>query len=125
MATKTSEVTRAAHRRAVTISKADLVLFLKENLGTGIVALIAGVDKKTVLRWIDGDSDSMRDEPQKKLRAAYQIFQLIATVDAPPTVRAWFIGMNPQLEDESPAEALAAGKLREVLSAARAFVDGG
>jgi hypothetical protein len=28
--------------------------------------------------------------------AAFQVFQLIHTVDAPHTMRAWFMGMNPQ-----------------------------
>jgi hypothetical protein len=122
-AIKASEVTRV-HRKTIRISNADLVSSLKQNLGTQVVALIAGVDKKTVLRWIEDRADVMRDESEKRLRAAYQVFELLATVDAPPTIRAWFIGMNPQLEDDSPAEALAEGKLREVLSAARAFVDG-
>lgn len=121
--TKASEATRV-HRKTIRISNADLVTSLKGNLGTPVVALIAGVDKKTVLRWIDDRADSMRAASEKRLRAAYQVFELLATVDAPPTIRAWFIGMNPQLEDESPSEALAEGKLREVLSAARAFVDG-
>jgi hypothetical protein len=33
--------------------------------------------------------------------------------------------MNPQLDDVSPAEAIANGDLREVMAAARAFVAGG
>ncbi|TCW18822.1 hypothetical protein EDD19_1484 [Dietzia cinnamea] len=35
------------------------------------------------------------------------------------------MGMNPQLDDVSPAEALADGQHREVMAAARAFVAGG
>lgn len=45
--------------------------------------------------------------------------------DADPTIRAWFMGMNPQLDDVSPAEALAEDRFREVLAAARAFLAGG
>jgi hypothetical protein len=33
--------------------------------------------------------------------------------------------MNPQLEDASPAEAIAEDKFRDVMAAARAFVVGG
>lgn len=62
---------------------------------------------------------------EKNLRAAFQVFQLIQTVDAPHTVRAWFMGMNPQLDDVSPAEALADGDHRAVMAAARAFTTGG
>ncbi len=122
---RTADVTRA-HAHSVKLSVRDIVIFLRDNLGTPVVALIAGVDRKTVGRWQQRDEPAgVRPESERRLRAAYQVFQLLQTVDAPPTVRAWFIGMNPQLEDESPAEALAAGKLREVMSAARAFVNGG
>lgn len=62
---------------------------------------------------------------EANLRVAFQVFRLIQTVDAPQTVRAWFMGMNPQLDDVSPAEALSEGAHREVMAAARAFVAGG
>jgi hypothetical protein len=80
--------------------------------------------ERTVQRWASGDlSPSAKDE--KVLRDAYQVYALLLTVEGDHTVRAWFMGMNPQLEDESPAEALAAGRNREVMAAARAFVNGG
>ncbi|KZS57787.1 hypothetical protein A4G28_10470 [Mycobacterium ostraviense] len=66
-----------------------------------------------------------RARGEKHLRAAFQMFELIQTVDAPQTVRAWFMGMNLQKEDVSPAEALAEGSYCEVTAAARAFVSGG
>ena len=45
--------------------------------------------------------------------------------DSSRVVKAWFIGLNPQLDDESPAEAIREGRLKEAMSAARAFVAGG
>lgn len=56
---------------------------------------------------------------------AFQVVELLSPVEATPTIRAWFIGMNPQLDDESPTEAIRAGRHREVMAAARAFVAGG
>jgi hypothetical protein len=54
---------------------------------------------------------------------------LIARHDSPSVVQAWFQGLNPQLEDRSPARLLREGDLDEVgpevLSAARAFTTGG
>jgi hypothetical protein len=47
------------------------------------------------------------------------------TVDSPHVARAWFIGMNPQLDDEAPADVIREGRLREALVAAQAFVSGG
>jgi hypothetical protein len=41
------------------------------------------------------------------------------------TVRAWFLGMDPRLDDTSPAEAIREGRLKEAMAAARAFAAGG
>ena len=54
-----------------------------------------------------------------------QVFQLLQAEESPHTVRAWFVGLNPQLDDVAPAEAIRAGQLRDVLVAARAYVSGG
>ncbi|MCU1419892.1 MAG: hydrolase family protein [Mycetocola sp.] len=51
--------------------------------------------------------------------------QLLTTADSAAVARAWFMGMNPHLNDETPAEVLADGRTREVLAAARAFIDAG
>lgn len=67
----------------------------------------------------------MREENEKKLRTAYEISQLLVRFDSPRVVKAWFIGLNPQLGDVSPAEAIHDGDLKEAMSAARAFVAGG
>ena len=47
------------------------------------------------------------------------------TKEGPYTVRAWFVGLNPQLGDESPAAAVREGRTRDVLVAAKAFLAGG
>ena len=62
-----------------------------------------------------------------RLRAAFQIAELLIQSESPQTVRAWFMGMNPQLDDRSPALVLAAEgndqvQVRDVLHAARAFL---
>lgn len=38
-------------------------------------------------------------------------------------MRVWFMGMNSQLEDEAPAEVIAEGRTKDVMAAARAFVN--
>jgi len=114
----------AAHARAVKVDIAGVAAFLVENLGTTLTAYIAGVDKKTVLRSARAQSQP-RTGVEQRLRAAFQVFQLLMSVESPHTVRAWFTGMNPQLDDLSPAEALSDGQDRAALAAARAFVAGG
>jgi len=113
-----------AHRNSVQVSISDIASFLTENLGPKLTALIAGVDAKTISRWA-GLSQAPREEAEKRLRSAFMVFQMLQNVEANPTVRAWFIGMNPQLDDASPAEALSDGHFKEVLAAARAFMAGG
>jgi hypothetical protein len=59
------------------------------------------------------------------LRCAYQTFQLLLAEESPHTVRAWFLGLNPQLDDQSPAQSIREGDFRDVLVAAKAFLAGG
>jgi hypothetical protein len=124
---KSKVVTRsnaqAAHTAAVKTGTAEIAQFLSENLGPTLTAFIAGVEKRTIARYTKGDEP--REDQEKRLRVAYQIFNLILEVEANHTVRAWFMGMNPQLDDESPAESIAEGDFRGTMAAARAFIAGG
>jgi len=119
-----SSARQLAHRDAVAVEITPLVEFLNENLSAGLVGLLAGVDPQTARRWARGEAHP-RISAEHRLRGAYQFFQTLLPHEAPATVRAWFMGMNPQLDDESPAEAIAADRLRDVMAAARAFAAGG
>ena len=114
-----------AHRKAVESTIQDVVGYMQEVLGQKLVAYIAGVsDPRTVARWAEGER-TPRSAHEQRLRCAYQIFQLLLAEEAPHTVRAWFLGLNPQLDDESPAESIRNDMYREVLVAAKAFLAGG
>ncbi len=120
------QLVERAHRQAVHASSEEVAGYLQELLGRQLVAYIAGVkDAKTVTRWASGEVEKIRDENERRIRAAYEVAQLLVGFDSPRVVKAWFIGMNPQIEDLSPAEALHEGRLREVMAAAREFVAGG
>jgi hypothetical protein len=106
---------------AVKTPISEIVLELREVLGSAVIALLSGVNIRNVQRWIDSESEP-QDSAAQKLRAAYAAIKTISAVDEPAVIRAWFIGMNDQLDDFSPTESLAEGKLREVLGAARAYV---
>jgi hypothetical protein len=116
-----------AHKQAIRASVQEAAASLQELLSRRVTAFIVGVgDGKTVTRWASGEITDIRDEEvEKRLRRAYEIAQLLLQFDSPATVRAWFIGLNPQLGDISPAEAIHQGKLQEALIAARAFIAGG
>jgi hypothetical protein len=112
-----------AHRKAVETTFADIVRILVEALGRTLVAVIGAVDPKTVDRWMDGQQS--RPGAEGRVRTAFQIYQLLLARESEHTVRAWFIGLNPQLDDVSPAQALHDDQLREVVVAAKSFTLGG
>lgn len=112
-----------AHRRSVQVAPEDLVATLIDKLGARLVAFIVKRDVTTISRW--KKSAPTQEEALRRLMVTYQIFELLEAAEADHTIRAWFIGMNPQLDDESPAEAVREGRHREVMAAARAFLAGG
>ena len=124
MATTTAGAGAAVHqhgpRPGADVDLIDQVAALKTLLGTKLMSLTMGVDPVTVDRWIAGQSHPRLDN-EKRIRATYQVYELLKGVEASPTIRAWFMGMNPQLDDRSPSETTAEGDLRAVLAAARAF----
>jgi hypothetical protein len=117
-----------AHRTATVTPLNEIARTLEQLLSRRLTAVIVGVkDGKTIARWASGDTEEIRsDEAEQRLRLTYQIaLLLLQSQDSQQTVKAWFIGLNPQLGDISPAEAIRNGQLQEALAAARAFVVGG
>jgi len=120
---KTESLAQQFHRQATTASISEIARLLQEVLSRRLTAYIAGVqDGKTVTRWANGEVTQIRDfEVEQRLRTAYEIVLLLLTVDSYLTVRAWFIGMNPELDMVSPAETLRANRFKDALLAAHAF----
>lgn len=120
-----SLASREAHRQTTETSIEQITVFLEEVLGRKLVAALAGVaDPKAVGRWASGER-SPRSAAEERLRVAYQVFRLLLAEESKHTIRAWFIGLNPQLNDESPVMVIRAGRLQEVMVAAKAYVSGG
>ena len=118
-----------AYEHAARIDFPPLVEELSELLGSKLVAYIAGVGEvRAVRQWSTGEREPRAPIPAR-LRLALQVAWLIAQHDNAAVARAWFQGLNPQLDDRSAARLLREGELDEVgpliLSAARAFVSGG
>ena len=119
---------RSVHKASVelasALASASIVARLQEVLGRDVVAIITGKTPRQVSRWVRGAAKPPVQE-QRLLRDTFQVVELLAEVDPDEVVRAWFIGMNPQLEDAAPAELIAEGRARDVMAAARAFVNAG
>lgn len=112
-----------ADRRAATATAPEMVGWMQDVFGRGMTALVSGADDVlTVSRWTVGTPPP--PENLARLRTAYHIATLIAIVDSPQTARAWFMGMNPDLEDRAAAIILADEPERalEVMLAARSFL---
>lgn len=124
MTTQTTART-SAHVDALEISPDDIIRQLADVLSKPLVAFIFSKDVRTISRWIDNPNLRLGVEDDRRARNSFQVYALLARSEGPHTVRAWFMGMNPQLEDEAPAEALAEGRFRETMAAARAYVNGG
>ncbi|WP_166787712.1 hypothetical protein [Cryobacterium luteum] len=115
---------RSVHKASVELAPTAIVARLQEVLGRDVVAIITGKTPRQVSRWVAGEAKPPLQE-QRLLRDTFQVVELLAEVDPDEVVRAWFIGMNPQLEDAAPAELIAEGRVRDVMAAARAFVNAG
>jgi len=98
---------------------------LRELLGARLVAYIAGVQEtRAVHQWAD-EGREVRGTAERRLRLALHVAVLLGERDETAVIQAWFQGLNPQLEDRSPARVLRDGDVDEVgpevLAAARAF----
>ncbi len=103
---------------------------LSDLLTPRLVAYIGGVrETRAVHQWADGTREAKSGDVEDRLRFALQVALQLSEHDAPRVVQAWFQGLNPYLEDRSPARLLRDRDLGEVgplvLAAARAFVTGG
>lgn len=96
---------------------------LQEVLGPDVAAIITSKTPRQVSQWIPGQAATQPLDEQRLLCDTFEVVELLAEVDPNEVVRAWFIGMNPQLDGAAPAEAIAEGRVHDVLAAARAFVN--
>src|SRR5262252_3173164 len=103
---------------------------LIEILGAKLVAYIAGVrETRAVQQYAQQGRSPRHPGIEPRLRLALRVGKVIAERDSGEIAQAWFMGLNPQLNDRSPARLLREGDIHEVgpeiVAASRAFVVGG
>jgi hypothetical protein len=115
----------------VTLNLPDLVSGLVGILGRKLTAYVVSIkDVRTIDRWQAGD-ESLRayKGAETKLRVTYHIAKLLSDYESHRVIQSWFMGLNPELDDQSPARLLREGDIESsgpaVLRAARAFLAGG
>ena len=115
---------QAAHERAVRAGVPEMATYLQDLFGQKLTAFMAGSrDPKAVGKWARGER-LPHPEVEECLRAAYQVASFLMQAESRPAVRAWFLGMNPQLDDRAPAIVIR-DRPAAVMQSARAFVAGG
>jgi hypothetical protein len=123
-------------RAATTANFSEAVRQLVKFLGSQLTAYIGHVEETRAVReWIAGKRIP-HPATEAKLRLTLQIAAYLAEAEGTgpegenATIPAWFLGMNPALDYESPADVIrnASGvaqprMIQAVYAAAREFVD--
>lgn len=117
-----------AHRQAITAAFPDIVRCLVSIIGRKQTAYIASVkDARAIDRWLEHATP--QKDVEQRIRLAYHVASMLRKSDSEGVVQAWFVGLNPELNDAVPITLLREGNLeidgKRVLNAARAFVAGG
>ncbi|MFN0071433.1 MAG: XRE family transcriptional regulator [Chloroflexota bacterium] len=80
---------------------------LQETLGQRLTAVIAGAsDAKAVGKWAQ-EERAPHTDAERRHRDVYPVMQVLLDREGPDTVRVWFTGMNPLLDNEAPGLMLA------------------
>jgi hypothetical protein len=113
------------HEQTIRLDIHEVVRRLNGHLGATLVATLAGArDRKLPYRWAQSDGPTPKDEAITRLHAAHAICKALADAENEYVVRAWFIGVNPRLDDCQPVIALREGRIGQTMAAAKAFIDG-
>jgi hypothetical protein len=121
--TQSQSVVSQTHKQALQATTQEAARTVLDVLGGTLAAYVLGVkDRKTVQRWASGGVQGIRPEYEATLRGVHEIIVLLARFEGPATIRAWFLGMAPELDDVAPARAVHDGRLPQAMNAARAFI---
>ncbi len=115
-----------AFAEATRADQPALVRGLRDLLGARLVAYLAGVkETRAVRQWADGERRIQDPEVEQRLRVAFQAARMLIQRDSVEVAQTWFQGLNPHLDDQSPARVLREHQVAEVgasvLTAARTF----
>jgi hypothetical protein len=118
-ATLVEEVHRVSARTPVS----DIASELQQILGQRQVAFAVQIkSSKEVGRWA-ADESRPRDETDARLRRLFRVIEVLRQGgEERDTIRAWMLGSNPSLKEDSPIEAFQGDRWVEVLRAAESFI---
>lgn len=121
----TAAIEQRAREEAEALPAESLTTELRTRLGVLLVAYLAGAgDTQVVNEWAEG-TRTPSSHVLERLRLAHQVTTIIGDRHSQLVIQAWMQGMNPDLDDFSPARFLRAESIAEaseqILIAARNF----
>ncbi|MFF9727082.1 XRE family transcriptional regulator [Streptomyces gardneri] len=122
---RSAEAEARAHQASMDAPIPEIAQFLQDTFSQRTVAFLAGIkDVKQVGRWCK-EQNAPRYDSEIRLRTAYHVFRYVEERENRHVARAWMMGMNPQLDDDAPLQALADDRFKDVMAAARSYRQGG
>lgn len=101
----------------------EVVRELIDVLTANLVASIAGIkDPGQARKWARGEL-APRPPAEQRLRFALEIFNVIAVASTEQRAQRWFLSISPQLDFQSPIQAIRENSFRLVGIAARAMAE--
>lgn len=102
----------------------EVVRRLNAHLGATLVAALAGSkDRKLPHRWAKSDGPLPGPDFERRLRLAHRAWRQIADAESDHLARAWFIGGNPFLQEDTPLTAIRQDRDRDVMNAVAALLE--
>lgn len=97
---------------------------LNAHLGPTIVAALAGAkDKGQAIRWARPDGPRPRAEAVGRLQLAHRAWTQLSIGENEHVARAWFLGGNPFLGEDTPVTAIREDRRKEVMNAVAALLE--
>jgi hypothetical protein len=97
---------------------------LNSHLGPTLVAALAGAsDKSQAIRWARPDGPDPRPEAVRRLQLAHRAWTHLAIGENEHIARAWFVGGNPFLNEDTPITAIREDRGTAVMSAVTALLE--
>jgi putative toxin-antitoxin system antitoxin component (TIGR02293 family) len=87
------------------------------------IARMLGTDRRTVARWLRGETES-QPGAQARLPALIAVLELLSGVLKPAAAREWLVTPNRTLDHHKPVDLLSERQYRRVLGAIDAIAEG-
>lgn len=113
-----------AHAATTRMDVHEVARQLNAHLGATLTAALAGTpDRKLPIRWAKATGPRPGADYERRLRLAHRVWSEIANAEGDHVARAWFIGGNPLLDEDTPITAIREDRAKQVAAAKAAFIE--